>query len=94
MKNHMPDDGLLADFIPHIATAAELPRKLLVEKSDAALLAGTILKQRTARERRRAITGRSDRTDCHDCTPKWRAGYQCNVSKHSSSGWPMRDMTA
>jgi len=31
MKNHMPDDGLLADFIPHIATAAELPRKLLVE---------------------------------------------------------------
>jgi 2-pyrone-4,6-dicarboxylate lactonase len=30
LKNHMPDDGLLVDFIPHIATTAELQRKLLV----------------------------------------------------------------
>jgi len=31
LKNHMPDDGLLVDFIPHIAPSAELQRKLLVE---------------------------------------------------------------
>jgi 2-pyrone-4,6-dicarboxylate lactonase len=31
LKSHMPDDGLLVDFIPHIATTAELQRKLLVE---------------------------------------------------------------
>src|SRR5262249_24791542 len=30
LKNHMPDDGLLVDFIPHIAPTAELQRKLLV----------------------------------------------------------------
>ncbi|GBU15359.1 2-pyrone-4,6-dicarboxylate hydrolase [Polaromonas sp.] len=31
LKNHMPDDGLLVDFIPHIATTLELQRKLLVD---------------------------------------------------------------
>ena len=31
LKDHMPDDGLLVDFIPHIATTAELQRKLLVD---------------------------------------------------------------
>jgi 2-pyrone-4,6-dicarboxylate lactonase len=31
LKSHMPDDGLLVDFIPQIATTAELQRKLLVE---------------------------------------------------------------
>jgi 2-pyrone-4,6-dicarboxylate lactonase len=31
LKGHMPDDGLLVDFIPHIATTAELQRKLLVD---------------------------------------------------------------
>ncbi len=31
LKNHMPDDGLLVDFIPHIATTAELQRRLLVD---------------------------------------------------------------
>ena len=31
LKNHMPDDGLLVDFIPHIATTPELQRKLLVQ---------------------------------------------------------------
>jgi 2-pyrone-4,6-dicarboxylate lactonase len=31
LKNHMPDDGLLVDFIPHIATTSELQRKLLVD---------------------------------------------------------------
>ena len=30
LKDHMPDDGLLVDFIPHIATTLELQRKLLV----------------------------------------------------------------
>jgi 2-pyrone-4,6-dicarboxylate lactonase len=30
LKTHMPDDGLLVDFIPHIATTPELQRKLLV----------------------------------------------------------------
>src|SRR5262249_20854055 len=29
-KHHMPDDGLLVDFIPHIATTLELQQKLLV----------------------------------------------------------------
>ena len=31
LKDHMPDDGLLVDFIPHIARSAELQRKLLVD---------------------------------------------------------------
>ena len=31
LKDHMPDDGLLVDFIPHIATTAEQQRKLLVD---------------------------------------------------------------
>jgi 2-pyrone-4,6-dicarboxylate lactonase len=31
LKDHMPDDGLLVDFIPHIAVRAELQRKLLVD---------------------------------------------------------------
>jgi 2-pyrone-4,6-dicarboxylate lactonase len=31
LKDHMPDDGLLVDFIPHIATTQELQRKLLVD---------------------------------------------------------------
>ncbi len=31
LKNHMPDDGLLVDFIPQIASTPELQRKLLVD---------------------------------------------------------------
>ena len=31
LKDHMPDDGLLVDFIPHIAPTPELQRKLLVD---------------------------------------------------------------
>ncbi|HXE20906.1 MAG TPA: amidohydrolase family protein [Rhodoferax sp.] len=31
LKDHMPDDGLLVDFIPHIAPAPEQQRKLLVD---------------------------------------------------------------
>jgi 2-pyrone-4,6-dicarboxylate lactonase len=31
LKGHMPDDGLLVDFIPQIATTPELQRKLLVD---------------------------------------------------------------
>jgi len=31
LKDHMPDDGLLVDFIPHIATTPELQKKLLVD---------------------------------------------------------------
>jgi len=31
LKDHMPDDGLLVDFIPRIATTTELQRKLLVD---------------------------------------------------------------
>ncbi len=30
LKDHMPDDGLLVDFIPHIATTPDLQQKLLV----------------------------------------------------------------
>lgn len=30
LKDHMPDDGLLVDFIPHIAATAEAQRRLLV----------------------------------------------------------------
>jgi len=30
LKDHMPDDGLLVDFIPHIARTPELQQKLLV----------------------------------------------------------------
>jgi 2-pyrone-4,6-dicarboxylate lactonase len=31
LKDHMPDDGLLVDFIPQIATTPELQQKLLVD---------------------------------------------------------------
>ncbi len=31
LKDHMPDDGLLVDFIPHIAPTEDLQRKLLVD---------------------------------------------------------------
>jgi len=31
LKNHMPDDGLLVDYIPHIAPTADLQQKLLVD---------------------------------------------------------------
>jgi len=31
LKNHMPDDGLLVDFIPHIAPTVQLQQKLLVD---------------------------------------------------------------
>ena len=31
LKHHMPDDGLLVDFVPRIAPTAELQRKLLVD---------------------------------------------------------------
>jgi len=31
LKNHMPDDGLLVDFIPQIAPSAELQQRLLVD---------------------------------------------------------------
>jgi 2-pyrone-4,6-dicarboxylate lactonase len=31
LEGHMPDDGLLVDFIPHIATTPGLQRKLLVD---------------------------------------------------------------
>ena len=31
MKSHMPDDGKLVDYVPRIATTAELQRKLLVD---------------------------------------------------------------
>jgi 2-pyrone-4,6-dicarboxylate lactonase len=31
LKGHMPDDGLLVDFIPHIAPTEALQRRLLVE---------------------------------------------------------------
>ena len=38
LKDHMPDDGLLVDFIPHIATTPSC-RKAPGRQSDAALLA-------------------------------------------------------
>jgi len=31
LKDHMPDDGLLVDFIPHIATTPRSQRRLLVD---------------------------------------------------------------
>jgi 2-pyrone-4,6-dicarboxylate lactonase len=31
LKDYMPDDGKIVDFIPRIAPSAELQRKLLVE---------------------------------------------------------------
>jgi len=31
LKNHMPDDGLLVDYIPSIAVTPELQQRLLVD---------------------------------------------------------------
>ncbi|MFJ5231351.1 amidohydrolase family protein [Kitasatospora sp. NPDC088391] len=31
LKDHMPDDGLLVDFLPHVAPTPELRRRLLVD---------------------------------------------------------------
>ena len=33
LKDHMPDDGLLVDILPHIATTAALQEKLLVDNA-------------------------------------------------------------
>jgi len=46
LKDHMPEDGPLVDFIPHIATTAALQRKLLVDNPDTPVLAGGVLKCR------------------------------------------------
>ena len=40
LKDHMPDDGLLVDFIPHIAATPELQTQAPGRQSDAAVLAG------------------------------------------------------
>jgi len=34
LKGHLPDDGLLVDFIPHIAMTAEAQQKLLCPMTD------------------------------------------------------------
>ena len=39
LKDHMPDDGLLVDFIPHIAPTAELQQQAARRQPDAPLLA-------------------------------------------------------
>ncbi|PBO14942.1 2-pyrone-4,6-dicarboxylate hydrolase, partial [Streptomyces albidoflavus] len=31
LRDHMPDDGLLADHIPHVATTRDRPHALLVD---------------------------------------------------------------
>jgi 2-pyrone-4,6-dicarboxylate lactonase len=31
LKDHMPDDGLLVDFIPHIAPTAKAQQQMLVD---------------------------------------------------------------
>ena len=39
LKDHMPDDGLLVDFIPHIAPTPELQQQAARRQPDAPLLA-------------------------------------------------------
>jgi 2-pyrone-4,6-dicarboxylate lactonase len=39
LKDHMPDDGLLVDFIPHIAPTAELQQQAAGGQPDAPVLA-------------------------------------------------------
>ena len=39
LTDHMPDDGLLVDYVPHVAVTAEQQQKLLVDQPDAAVLA-------------------------------------------------------
>ena len=39
LKDHMPDDGLLVDFIPHIATTPELQQQAAGGQPDAPVLA-------------------------------------------------------
>ena len=39
LKDHMPDDGLLVDFIPHIATTRRAAAQAAGRQPDAALLA-------------------------------------------------------
>ncbi len=43
LKDHMPDDGLLVDFIPHIATTPELQKQAAGGQPDAPVLAGGTL---------------------------------------------------
>ena len=50
----MPDDGLLVDFIPHIATTAELQRKLLVDNPMRLVL---------ARRRQRRLSAQKKKDD-------------------------------
>ncbi len=43
LKDHMPDDGLLVDFIPHIATTAGAATQAAGRQPDAPVLAGGTL---------------------------------------------------
>ena len=42
LKDHMPDDGLLVDFIPHIATTRGTAAQAAGRQPDAAVLARTL----------------------------------------------------
>ena len=42
LKDHMPDDGLLVDFIPQIATTPELQQRLLVDNPRRLYWAGSL----------------------------------------------------
>ena len=48
LKGHMPDDGLLVDFIPHIATTPELQQQAAGRQPQPALLAGRRPRMRLA----------------------------------------------
>ena len=47
LKDHMPDDGLLVDFIPHIAATPELQQQAAGRQPDAAVLARTLLRRQS-----------------------------------------------
>ena len=73
LKDHMPDDGLLVDFIPHIAIDAGAAAQAAGRQSDAAVL---------ARARRRCHVTRQTlhgRTRHHDLRRRQsRQGYHLN----------------
>ena len=46
LKGHMPDDGLLVDFVPHIAITPELQHKLLVDNPMRLYWPGMLLRRR------------------------------------------------
>ena len=86
MKKEAPDDGVLVDRIPHIATTAAAAAGAADRQSDAALLELRKLRSVDQQMRRGcSVSFRQLRT-----SPRTRAGQLCASSGHGHTSAPRR----